>query len=610
MLTFTKVGFFSRWLLCLVFLLSLVPADVEARTYRGFEEMKAEMDRIYRFPLQPADTSSPQATLKSFITNMDISYSFVMMAYEREKASKLLFTHTEEVERLVQFAGAYFDRAVQCLDLSGTPRLYFRDRSYESCLLLKEILDRVELPPMQDVPGRVYARGPERFLRWRIPGTELRIARVTQGQGRGRYLFTAATVDHLEGYYHRIRSLPYQAGATEGFYRFYSRNPGTLYPPRWAELLPSWLKKDCGDQTLWQWLALGLLILATSLMFLNILRWSVRRREESYAFWRLVARFIPPLLVVGVSFGASYVVDNVINITGFPLRLTLGFYSVIRWLGLAWGTFRLGDFCSDMLISAPGIDREGVDASLVRTLNRLISLGLGLAVLVRGADSMGVSLIPIMTGFGVVGLAFSLAAKPTVENIIGGITLFADRSVRVGEYCLFGDTLGQVQHIGLRSTRILARDRSIVSVPNAEFSQLQLTNLSRRELIPFEMTLGLRYDTPMEKVRQVKARLLAFFEEHKGVDTETQPNKVILEGLGQFSVDLAIKVYVKTGNWLRFQQIREELLFGIVEILEGEDVALAYPSQTVYLEGGLPGPDKPEVPVRGCPAAEGRSFGR
>lgn len=569
-----------RSLLVFLFLLSVpLPSGAE-----GPSAMEQDRDELYRFLLAPADTSSPRATMESFIVNMDRAYAYVQEARQEEESSDTVFFHSDKVKPLIALARAHFQKAVQCLNLSGVPRVYLEDTSYESALFFKEIFDRIRLPFFDRIPGDDSGGGTQDKMIWQVPGTEIRIARVADGEDKGKYLFTPQTVRQAGLFYKKVKDLPYVDRASEGFYEFYSRNPGTLYPPRWASFLPEWSKREFGDQTLWQWGALALVFLLVLSFFRSMVKICRRQFHNTDSLFRSIMKFVPPLSVVLASLGASFVLDHIINVTGPMLMLSLGALNVVRWLGLGWGTYLTGDFLSELMISSSDRDASGPDTSLIRTVNRLISLCLALAVLVRGADSMGISLIPVITGFGVVGLAFSLAAKPTVENVIGGITLFADRAVRVGEYCKFGDTIGKVMHIGLRSTRVRSSDRTIVSIPNADFSQLQMTNLSRRDRIPFETTLGLRYETRAGQLRSVLEDVKVLLSAHSKVDTQYHSLKVFFSNFGDYSLDVRVKAYVKTGSWDEFQSIREELLFGIMDILETRGASLAFPSRTTYLE--------------------------
>src|SRR5438128_2115729 len=133
---------------------------------------------------------------------------------------------------------------------------------------------------------------------------------------------------------------------------------------------------------------------------------------------------------------------------------------------------------------------------------------LGLALLVAAAlQNFGFNVTGLIAGLGVGGLAVALAAQKTVENLFGSVSLVADQPVRVGDVCRFGDTVGTVEDIGLRSTRVRTVDRTLVTIPNAQFSTLALENLSQRDRIPVRATLVLPQGTSAERVRQVLAAL-------------------------------------------------------------------------------------------------------
>ncbi|WP_371357632.1 mechanosensitive ion channel family protein, partial [Hydrocoleum sp. CS-953] len=117
---------------------------------------------------------------------------------------------------------------------------------------------------------------------------------------------------------------------------------------------------------------------------------------------------------------------------------------------------------------------------MIRIVSRLLSLTVGTGIIIIGIERVGISLIPIIAGLGIGGLAIALAAQSSVENLIAGLILLIDRPVRVGEYCRFGEGEGTVISIGFRSTRILSVEGDIISIPNAKFSQLSLLNESRR----------------------------------------------------------------------------------------------------------------------------------
>ena len=130
-------------------------------------------------------------------------------------------------------------------------------------------------------------------------------------------------------------------------------------------------------------------------------------------------------------------------------------YAMLAWL-VAVVTTAVGHAVRRASTSSAG----GLDAALIRLCFRILSIVAALLVLLHAAGQFGVSVTPILAGLGVGGLAVALAIRPTLENIVGGFILFADKPVGVGEFCSFGDKMGTVEAVGLRSTRIRALDRT------------------------------------------------------------------------------------------------------------------------------------------------------
>jgi MscS family membrane protein len=189
--------------------------------------------------------------------------------------------------------------------------------------------------------------------------------------------------------------------------------------------------------------------------------------------------------------------------------------------------------------------REGrkqvLDPALTRILFRLVGIVVAAIIVIYAVEFFGFSVAPLVAGLGVGGLAIALAIRPTLENILGGLTLFADQPVRVGDFCRYGSEVGTVQEIGLRSTRIRSRERTLVTIPNAEFSQMKLENFSVRDQRLLRTTLNLRYETTMDQLRYVLAELRKLLFGHPMV-TES-PARVRFVDLGAYSIDVEIFAY-------------------------------------------------------------------
>jgi MscS family membrane protein len=206
-------------------------------------------------------------------------------------------------------------------------------------------------------------------------------------------------------------------------------------------------------------------------------------------------------------------------------------------------------------------------------------LAIAIAILAT-LSSWGYDTTALLAGLGVGGLAVALAAQKTIENLFGGIALTSDKPVLVGDFCRYGDKTGTVEDIGLRSTRIRTQDRTVVTVPNAEFSSLQIENFARRDKIWFRPILQLRKDTQPAQIRGILARLRELMQGHEKI--EPTP-RVRFLAVAAHSVDIEIFSYVLTADYAEFLAVQEELLLRILEIVAEEGTALAVPTQLNFL---------------------------
>jgi MscS family membrane protein len=188
-----------------------------------------------------------------------------------------------------------------------------------------------------------------------------------------------------------------------------------------------------------------------------------------------------------------------------------------------------------------------------------------------------------LAGLGIGGIAVALAAQKTLENVIGGLSLIFDKAVRVGDFLKLDNVYGTVDSIGLRSTRIRTLDRTILSVPNGQIANVNVETLSVRDMCWFHHTLGLRYETTSAQIKTVIEGVRERMAAHPLVDRGSVRARLI--SFGKSSLDIEIFAYVLTGDWPRFLEVQEQLLVGIMEIVERAGTAIAFPTQTLHVAG-------------------------
>ena len=524
-------------------------------------------------PLAACDTSSPRATLQSF---QRITKDARAVLQEENRAARSQFE-------------ALANKAMRCLDVSNIPRARIDDEGETAVILLQEILDRIEIPPYPEIPDAVTART-EELTRWTVPDTEIEIAKVKEGPREGEWLVSPETLTRLKVFYKDVADLPYRAdavwgliGPLGGVYAYHVLLPEPSMPGAWVTNLPAWSRSIYLAQPVWKWLGMTLVLLVAG--FLYVLVWRASRwakeRQQAGEYHRYWPRLLPPLTAVILVYLTEHLIDEQINVAGTLDAINEPLTLVILLLCFGWLIIALGDVIADAIISSPRIQPRSVDASLITITSRVVSIGIAFWVILEGTDRLGFSLVPLLAGLGVGGLAVALAVRPTIENLIGGFILYMDKPVRVGDRCMFGGQEGFVEEIGLRSTRIRTLKDTLVSVPNAEFSQLQLENISIRKMTLYQTVLGLRYETTAEQLRYVLARLREMFVGHPMV----APRRLRVRFLrfGDYSLDLEIFAYLRTNDFDEYWAMREDINLRIMDIVKEAGTSFAFPSSTSYL---------------------------
>ncbi len=519
--------------------------------------------------LAPADTTSPRDTLRSFCDAVDRLHVIY-----RETGS----IRHEDSQVLAK-------RAVACLDLSDIAPSLAMSKGREAAVCLKEVFDRIELPVGGEVPGdENVASNPPR--RWRVPGTEVTLARIAEGPREGEYLFDKETVARAVEFFERVQKLPYKPTAgSPGLHLVFATRGGWMIPDAFVRQLPAWAHTVVFGETVWQWATAAILVVAT-IVLLAIARGISRRAvldvDEHHPV-RHAAAFVFPLAAIGASLLLDYALTWQVRFTGETLYTTKIALKVLMFAGVIFGVVAMIRGAAEVVIRAKRLRPEGIDGQLVRLACQVSTFVAVAWLLIVGANSMGISVTPLIAGLSVSGLAVALAAQYTVENLIAGVVLFIDKPVRIGDACQFGELQGTVEQIGLRSTRIRGVDRTLISIPNAEFAKLRLVNYTRRDRTLFRHKVGLTYDASASQIRAVVDRIHQMMLSHPRVANE--PIEVQLVGYGASALEIEVVGHVLTSEGAIFLDVQQEILLAVMGIVADEGCEFAFPTQTLHVVG-------------------------
>lgn len=562
--------------------------------------------------LEPPDTSSPRATLKSFLEEIDAAFSSFEAALSFYRTSNRLYFNDDE-KRLLRANQASAARAIECLDLSKAPDALRNLLSHEEAIFLLEILHRIPLPALDSVPDReAMIKSGEK--RWRIPKTRIEIALIETGPRAGEYLFSADTVADLHSFYSQVQHLPYKPGSVrrvveaynnlgfgnEKFYQTYIDSPirlAGIVPLRWMANIPQWAKTDAVGMALWKWLVFGALTLVCAAAIWTIDRFS-RRWRASFPV-AIVAT--PIAIAIAGAFVQGVAMDKLrIGSSALPVVGTGG--TLVIFISLAVAALLGGAAVGDSIVASQRMRSRSMDAQLIRLIIRLVGLSAAIALLIECAAEIGIPAYSVLAGLGIGGFAVALAAQDSLANLFASIIIMFEKPFSVGQWIKVGASEGVVEYVGFRSTRIRTFHNSLISVPNSDVVKTSIDNLGAREMRRQRFVIQITYDTPPGRVDRFVSEIRRLIEGHEKVDR--QKYFINFNNLGESGLEILLYFYLRVDDYAEELLEREKILLQLLELAEQLGVAFAFPTRTLHVEG-MPEqvvPDGVTVSARSKPA--------
>ena len=352
-------------------------------------------------------------------------------------------------------------------------------------------------------------------------------------------------------------------------------------------LLPEQLTKTkFANVPLGHWIAIALAAIVSlalgyfiSRVILSLIRRALKNRSNIPGRGVIQSITIPLGVVIGVSIYRGAVVLLGIQLIARDMISWLAI--ILSWMALAWLISRIIDGIAEIVRYSMSRTNRLTSLAVVMLARRVAkAVILGIAAITI-LDIFGVDVSTGLAALGIGGLALALGAQKTIENLVGSITVVADKPVRVGDFCKFGDVMGTIEDIGIRSTQVRTLDRTIVTVPNGAFAAMEIENYSVRDEFKFQTTLTLRYETTPDQIRHILIELRKLLYAHERIDNDAPRARLI--GLNSHSIDVEIFSYVIASDYADFLGVQEDLLLRIMNIVAESGTGFAFPSQTLYM---------------------------
>ncbi|CAN0597692.1 unnamed protein product, partial [Ectocarpus sp. 12 AP-2014] len=261
--------------------------------------------------------------------------------------------------------------------------------------------------------------------------------------------------------------------------------------------------------------------------------------------------------------------------------LQIGFVWVLVWALLRLIKEGEGILTSPVKMAAP------MDYTTVNAVSKLSRAVVIITAVLIAMQSLGYSISGVLAFGGVGGIAVGFAAKDLLANFFGGFIIHLDRPFKVGDWVRSPDRNieGTVEHIGWRLTTVRTFDKRPLYVPNAAFTTIAVENPSRMSHRRISETIGIRY-ADVREISTIVSEIRTMLENHEDIESE-QTLIVNFLAFNASSLDIMVYCFTKTTQWVKFHEVKQDVLLKISEIIESHGAEVAFPTRTLHVADSL-----------------------
>ncbi len=343
------------------------------------------------------------------------------------------------------------------------------------------------------------------------------------------------------------------------------------------------LNRTILDNTLLQWLIAAAALLIT-VMVLRLIQHLISRRLTSISpqtekLWRdiTVALFdktkILFLIIVGIYVGATFlqIPDRIQATVSSLLVIALLFQAGI------WG----GAFITAMLerYRLQALDRNRAAVTTINVIGLISQITLWSIVVLLALDNLGINVTALVAGLGIGGIAVALALQNILGDLFASLSIMLDKPFIVGDFLIIGDFLGNVEYVGLKTTRLRSLSGEQLVFSNSDLLNSRIRNYGRMFERRVVFSIGVIYQTPREKLKLIPE----IIREAVKAQENSRFDRAHFSKYGSYDLQFETVFYVLSPDYTIYMDIQQAIYFAIHERFEQEGIEFAYPTQTVYV---------------------------
>jgi MscS family membrane protein len=284
-----------------------------------------------------------------------------------------------------------------------------------------------------------------------------------------------------------------------------------------------------------------------------------------------------PLSIVIVTPVVAVILGESLRVSGTLYDVTTRSLWTVFFLALSWLIWVAGGVIAESVIAIERLRTSSIDSQLIRLMLRLLTIIVAIAILVTGADSIGLPAYSVLAGLGVGGLAVALAAQQTLANLLGSLIIMFEKPFAIGHSIKLKDFEGTVESVGFRSTRIRTTYNSLVTIPSSQLVNSPIDNMELRHYRQVKTLLNLTYDTPHGKIEDFLEGIKHILLNHP--NTRKDKIQAVLYDFGPNSLNILLNFFLKVPDKTTELGERQRILLDILCLAETKEIRFATPPQ-------------------------------
>ncbi|MEX0722736.1 MAG: mechanosensitive ion channel family protein [Gracilimonas sp.] len=351
--------------------------------------------------------------------------------------------------------------------------------------------------------------------------------------------------------------------------------------------LPEWAESEWLGIKIWQylavfiWLLIGLILMKIFSYFLD--NYVKKLAQKTKFTW-------DDDLINGVEKPASFIflmIFYFLTYSNLQFSVSISYFlsavlEIAVAVGFIWLLYNLADVFSKYLSVLTAKTETELDDQLVPLIRKTLRFFVVIMGVIAVLQNNGYNVASLIAGLGIGGLAVALAARETLANFFGSVTIFVDRPFKIGDWIKVGDVEGTVEEVGFRSTRIRTFYNSLVSVPNSNIANTDIDNLGLRKYRRLKTVLNLTYSTTPEQMEAFVEGIKAIVKANENFRQDMY--EVHFNSFGAHSLDVLVYVFFDVPDWSTELQQRHNFFLEVLRLAKEVGVEFAFPTQTLHMD--------------------------